>query len=175
MFEEIGKGSSQVTWILTVVSQRVQCPGGTHPPNKVICPSDSFCKPGDPYPGPQQVVGKQEKARGGLGPAGCHPTSVPASSSPAEPVEFPVVVSQHSLQLVACDIVVTMTNVSYSFSVVMGADNSKPVNLSLWPAPLSALNINVLPGSRLVSTRKKEPVSLMGLTPALTSRLRASH
>lgn len=48
----------------------------------------------------------------------------------------------------------------------MGADNSKPMNLSLWPAPLSALNINVLPGS----TRRQEPESLMGLTPALTPR-----
>lgn len=167
MFEKIHKGSSQVAWILTTVSQRVQCPGGTHPPNEVISPSDSFRKPGDPSPGPQQVVGKRKKAQGGSGPAGCHPTSVPASSSPAEPDGFPGAVSQCSLQWVACDTVVTMTDLSSSFSVVMGADNSEPVNLSLWPAPPSALNRNALPGSRLVSVRRKEPVSLMGLTPAL--------
>lgn len=156
MFEKIYKGSSQVTWILTHhCIPGVQCLGGTHPPNEVISPSGSFPKSGDPYPGPQQVVGKQEKAQGGLGPAGCHPTSVPASSSPAEPDGFPGAVSQHSLRRVACDTVVTMTDLSSSFPVVMRADNSEPMNLSFWTAPLSALNVNALPGSHLVSMKRK--------------------
>lgn len=100
----------------------------------VIFFPNSFHKPGNSYPGPHQVLGKQQRTRGGSGTAGCHPSPFLASSSPAESNGFPVAVSQHPLQLVACDIVLTMQDLGYAFPVVMEADNSRHMLFVFWPS-----------------------------------------
>lgn len=82
--------------------------------------------------------------------------------------------SQQSLQLVACDTVETMPGLSYSFSVVVGADNSRHMDFGLWPSPSSCPKYGCVAGSHFMIMRKKDPVSLMGLA-ALTSRLQASY